>query len=194
MAWWVAVRGTPLEAVGRIELNEGAAKDRATAQSKGHAGVVFQVRYHVNANAPTEVRWEALDGRIIEVRKDERMTPSERRIGVRHFACFPAHIERTGDVKRTAMIHDLSITGALLVVNARLAVGDVVSLELHVSGDADARTRSTHARIVRVEPLEPAARGIWSHRVAVQFGEPLDDFEPEIKELGERQRKLGLRP
>ena len=41
---------------------------------------------------------------------------------------------------------------------------------------------------------QPAARGIWSHRVAVQFGEPLDDFEPEIKELGERQRKLGLRP
>jgi len=177
-----------------MELNEAVAKERATSQSKGNPGVVFQVRYHVNANAPTEVRWEALDGRIIEVRKDERMTPSERRIGVRHFACFPAHIERSGDVKRTAMIHDLSITGALLVVNARLAVGDVVSLQLHVSGDADARSRSTHARVVRVEPLEPAARGIWSHRVAVQFGEPLDDFEPEIKALGERQRQLGLRP
>ena len=194
MAWWVAVRGSPLEAIGRMELNEASAKDRATSQSKGNPGVVFQVRYHVNANAPTEIRWEALDGRIIEVRKDERMTPSERRIGVRHFACFPAHIERTGDVKRTAMMHDLSVTGALLVVNARLAVGDVVSLQLYVSGDADARTRNTHARVVRVEPLEPAARGIWSHRVAVQFGEPLDDFEAEIKALGERQRQLGLRP
>ncbi len=194
MAWWVAVRGSPLDAIGRFELNEAGAKDTAVGQSQRNPGVAFQVRYHVNANAPTEVRWEALDGRIIEVRKDERMTPSERRIGVRHFACFPAHIERTGDAKRTAMMHDLSITGALLVVNAKLAPGDVVSLQLHVSGDADTRTRSTHARVVRVEPLEPAARGIWSHRVAVQFDQPLTDFEPEIKALGERQRKLGLRP
>jgi hypothetical protein len=54
--------------------------------------------------------------------------------------------------------------------------------------------RGTHARVVRIEPLEPAARGIWSHRVAVQFDEPLDDFEPEIQALAERQRQLGLRP
>lgn len=194
MAWWVAVRGSPIDAIGRFELSEAGAKDHALSQSQRHPGTVFQVRYHVNANAPTEVRWEAVDGRISEVHKDDRKTPSERRIGVRHFACFPAHIERTGDAKRTAMMHDLSITGALLVVNAKLAVGDVVSLQLHVSGDADARTRSTHARVVRVERLEPAARGIWSHRVAVQFDEPLVDFEPEIMALGERQRQLGLRP
>jgi hypothetical protein len=194
MAWWVAVRGSPLDAIGRFELSETAAKDRAVAQSQRHPGVAFQVRYHVNANAPTEVRWEAIDGSIGETRKDDRTPPSERRIGARHFACFPAHIARTGDVQRTAMMHDLSISGAMLVVNAKLAVGDVVSLQLHVSGDADARTRSTHARVVRVERLEPAARGIWSHRVAVQFDEPLVDFEPEIKALGERQRQLGLRP
>lgn len=194
MAWWVAVRGSPLEAIGRFELNEAAAKHRAMSQSERHPGVAFEVRYHVNANARTEVRWEALDGRIAEARKEERRTTSERRIGVRHFACFPAHIERTGDVKRSAMMHDLSISGAMLVVNAVLAVGDVVSLQLHVSGDADARTRATLARVVRVERLEPAARGLWSHRVAVQFDEPLVDFEPEIMALGERQRLLGLRP
>jgi hypothetical protein len=139
MAWWVAVRGSPLDAIGRFELSETAAKDRAVAQSQRHPGVAFQVRYHVNANAPTEVRWEAIDGRIGEMRKDDRTPPSERRIGARHFACFPAHIARTGDVQRTAMMHDLSISGAMLVVNAKLAVGDVVSLQLHVSGDADAR-------------------------------------------------------
>jgi hypothetical protein len=194
MAWWVAVRGSPLDAVGRFEVSEAAAKDRAVGQSQRHPGVAFQVRYHVNANARTEVRWEAIDGRLGEVHKDDRTPSSERRIGVRHFACFPAHIARSGDVQRTAMIHDLSISGAMLVVNAKLTVGDVVSLQLHVSGDADARTRSTHARVVRVERLEPAARGLWSHRVAVQFDETLGDFEPEIKALGERQRQLGLRP
>ena len=54
----------------------------------------------------------------------DSMTPSERRIGVRHFACFPAHVERPGGAKRTAMIHDLSVSGALLVVSTLLRVDD----------------------------------------------------------------------
>ncbi len=194
MAWWIAERGSPLDLEGRIEVSEAAAKARAVAMSARAPGTAFQVRYHVNANAPTEIRWEALHGKIIEISRDERMTPSERRIGVRHFACFPAHIERAGDAKHTAMINDLSVSGARLVVGAHLAVGDVVSLQLYVTGDPDARTRATHARVVRVEPLDATARGLWSHHVAVQFDEPLTDFEAEILALEARQRQLGLRP
>jgi hypothetical protein len=194
MAWWIAERGSAEELVGPIEVSEAAAKIRALALSERTPGTPYQVRYHANANAPTEVRWEALNGRIIEVPKDERMTPSERRIGVRHFACFPAHIARPDGEKRTAMIHDLSVSGALLVVRAQLKVGDVVSLQLYVTGDPDSRTRVTHARVVRVEPLEPGAVGIWSHRVAVQFDEELTDFQAEIAALDAHQRQLGLRP
>jgi len=194
MAWWVAERGSEHELQGRIEVGEGAAKGRAVAMSERSPGKVFQVRYHVNANAPTEIRWEALNGKIVEVVRDERMTPSERRIGVRHFACFPAHIEKNDGDKRTAMIHDLSVSGALLVVRANLAAGDVVSLQLYVTGDPEGSTRATHGRVVRVEALDPAARGLWTHRVAVQFDESLTDFEPEIKALEARQRQLGLRP
>ena len=194
MGWWIAERGRTPEQPGRLEVSEAAAKAGALAASEAHPGRVFQVRYHVNANAPTEVRWEALDGQIIDVTGGERM-PSESRLGVRHFACFPAHIGRPDGEKSTAMIHDLSVSGALLVVRAQLVVGDAVSLELYVTGDpADSRTRSTHARVVRVEPLDLVARGLWSHRVAVQFDEPLTDFEPEIKALEARQRQLGLRP
>jgi hypothetical protein len=129
---------------------------------------------------------------------NDSMTPSERRIGARHFAAFPAHVERKGSEgsseKRTAMIHDLSVTGALLVVRAKLEVGDTISLQLYVTGDPDSPTRAAHGKVVRVEPLGPKALGLWSHRVAVKFDEPLTDFESEIKALEERQRKIGLRP
>ena len=124
----------------------------------------------------------------------DSMTPSERRIGVRHFACFPAHVQQPDGKKRTAMIHDLSVSGALLVVRAALEVGDDVSLQLYVTADLDSPTRATSGKVVRVEPLGPKAVGLWSHRVAVKFDEELTDFEGEILALEERQRKIGLRP
>ncbi|HEY1696089.1 MAG TPA: PilZ domain-containing protein [Polyangiaceae bacterium] len=124
----------------------------------------------------------------------DSLTPSERRIGVRHFACFPAHLERDGGGKRSAMMHDLSVSGALLVVSTLLRVDDRISLTLYATGDPDSPSRATSARVVRVEPLEPLARGLWTHRVAVQFDEPLTDFEDEIKTLAERQHRVGLRP
>jgi hypothetical protein len=194
MAWWIAEKNSPLDQLDQLEVSEASAKGRAVELSARTPGTAFQVRYHANANAPTEVRWEALEGQIVEITGDARMTPSERRIAVRHFACFPAHIERPDGDKRVAMIHDLSVSGALLVVRADLASGEAVSLKLHVSGDPDSRTRSTHARVVRTEALEPTDRALWSHRVAVQFDAPLTDFEPEIKALEARQRHLGLRP
>ena len=124
----------------------------------------------------------------------EPMTPSERRIGVRHFACFPAHVQRPDGATRTAMIHDLSESGVLLVVRTQLNVDDRISLQLYVNGDPDSPTRATPARVVRVEPLDPMAVGPWTHRVAVQFDEPLTDFQDEIKALEAHQRKLGLTP
>jgi len=193
MAWWTAEKDSPMDLEGRIEVSEAAAKSRAVAMSASAPGKVFQVRYHANANAPTEIRWEALNGELNEIRSS--MTPSERRIGVRHFACFPAHVDQPHGERGLAMMHDLSVSGAQLVVRAQLKVGDAVSLQLYVTGDPDdSRTRATRARVVRIEPLDAAARGAWTHRVAVQFDEPLRDFEAEIKALEERQLQIGLRP
>jgi hypothetical protein len=124
----------------------------------------------------------------------DSMSPSERRIGVRHFACFPAYLERPDGSKRAAMIIDLSTRGALLVVRTQVAVGAQVSLELFVTAEPDARTRFTQAKVVRVEALDDKAYGPWSHRVAVQFAEELSDFEAEVEALEQRQRRLGLRP
>jgi hypothetical protein len=72
MAWWIAQKGSAPELLGRTEVSEGAAKDAAVAMSKRNGGIVFQVRYRVNANGRTEVRWEARDGQLQEVTGDAR--------------------------------------------------------------------------------------------------------------------------
>ena len=66
MGWWVAEKGAPLAYVGPTEINEEAAKRVALAMSRANPGTVFQVRHHMNANAPTEVRWEVVDGGVLE--------------------------------------------------------------------------------------------------------------------------------
>jgi hypothetical protein len=116
----------------------------------------------------------------------------ERRNGARRFVCFPAHVERPDGATRTAMINDLSVHGALLLVRSQLNVGDRVSLMLYASGDPDGPGRATRARVVRVEAIGEKERGLWTHRVGVQFDAPLADFEDEIHELAERRRRAGL--
>jgi hypothetical protein len=108
---------------------------------------------------------------------EEDLSPSERRAGYRHLACFPAYVERPDGEKRTSMIHDLSVTGALLLVRTRLAVGDQVGLQLFIAGDVDA-ARFAVGRVVRIELLGREAIGLWTHRIAVHFEQPLTDFEP----------------
>jgi hypothetical protein len=75
VAWWVASKGSELELVGRTEVSEGSAKSAAIAMSQSNPGIVIQVRYRVNANARTEVRWEALDGALQEVTGEARRHP-----------------------------------------------------------------------------------------------------------------------
>jgi hypothetical protein len=55
-AWWIAEKGSAPELLGRTEVSEGAAKDAAVAMSKRNGGIVYQVRYRVNANGRREGR------------------------------------------------------------------------------------------------------------------------------------------
>lgn len=72
MAWWIAEKGSPPEWLGRTEVSEASAKSRAVALSLQNPHACYQVRYHVNANGRTEVRWEALDGKLVEILDDDR--------------------------------------------------------------------------------------------------------------------------
>ncbi|MFT3764394.1 MAG: PilZ domain-containing protein [Minicystis sp.] len=116
---------------------------------------------------------------------------SERRTDERHFACFPAHIQRSGGSTRMALIRDLSVSGALLLTREKLAVGDEILLNLYLHEDVS-QVRRAVAHVVRVEPRTGDRAEVWHHSTAVQFVEPLSDCEAEIREIAERQEALGV--
>jgi len=115
----------------------------------------------------------------------------DRRVDERHFACFPAHIQRSGGSTRMALIRDLSVSGALLFTRSRLSVGDELQLSLYLREDVT-EVRPVAARVLRVEPLTADRAEVWHFRAAVQFDEPLGECEEEIKDIASRQAALGL--
>jgi hypothetical protein len=117
---------------------------------------------------------------------------SNRRRGERHFACFPASLERPDGEQRTSIIRDLSGSGALLLVRTtKIAVGDRVKLELYITDDPTT-FRVVMAAVVRVEELVPGDAGPWLRRVGVKFESPVSVYAEEIATFQERARRLGL--
>jgi hypothetical protein len=119
----------------------------------------------------------------------DSLTPSERRLGFRYLSCFPAYLEHDGGGTRAAMIHDLSVSGAMLLVRTKLAVGDMIRLNLFITGDMG-ESRDIVARVVRIEPLSDPFAGPWSSRVAVHFDDELTGVDKEIASLAKRQAEF----
>ncbi len=111
---------------------------------------------------------------------------NDRRRGRRHLASLPVHERFEGSKPRTAMVRELSVTGAQILTQSRREVGSELSLELFF--EEDAPPRQVQARVVRAEPL--AEPGIWRHLTVVEFAEPLSDLEAEIREIAENQEKI----
>lgn len=112
-----------------------------------------------------------------------------RRGDPRHLACFPAYLETTeGGAPRSALIRDLSISGALLLTRAKLNVGDDVKLALYFGEDDE--PFPVQAKVVREERRTGEMAHPWTKSVAVQFEAPLVELEPQIRELADRQAAL----
>jgi len=124
---------------------------------------------------------------------DTAPPPSDRRIGERYLACFPASLERSDGEQRPSIIRDLSESGALLLVRTtKVAVGDEVRLQLYIADDASTFRPAT-GHVVRVELLAPGDAGPWLRRVAVHFAEALTMYADEIRLFRERAERLGLK-
>lgn len=119
----------------------------------------------------------------------DSMTPSERRIGIRYLSCFPAHLQVEDGGTRAAMIHDLSASGALLLVRTALAIGDTIRLNLFITGDMT-ESRAVVARVVRIEKLSDPYAGPWSSRVAVHFDDELTGIDQELAALAKQQAEF----
>lgn len=118
---------------------------------------------------------------------------SDRRTNTRHLAVFPAHVDTGTGNKRTAVIRDLSVTGALLLTRARVKVGDEITLSLYLTGDPT-QAREVKGRIVRDERRSLEVSDVWPYAAAVHFDEPLADLEDAVKALAQKQADLGLTP
>jgi hypothetical protein len=117
---------------------------------------------------------------------------SDRRSGDRYLACTMASLERPDGEQRAALVHDLSESGALLLVRTtKVAVDDEVALLLHAV-QTDDSARIAHGVIVRVEELGADDAGPWMRRVAVRFHEPLRMVDSEIEGFRQRARRLGI--
>lgn len=126
-------------------------------------------------------------------RGEDEEAASDRRGGERHLACFPAELTTDQGGQRSALIRDLSISGALLLTRARINVGDAVHLSLHLRDGGE--PRAVTAKVVRHERRSIELAHPWTKAVAVQFDEPLTELEAEVKALAERQAALaGRRP
>jgi hypothetical protein len=123
--------------------------------------------------------------------EDDAPTASDRRGDPRHLACFPAHVETTEGNPRSAIIRDLSVSGALLLTRARLEVGDAVRLSLYLKEGAEPYSMS--ARVVRNERRSIEVAHPWTKAVAVQFDEPIQELDAEARALAERQAALAAR-
>jgi hypothetical protein len=115
----------------------------------------------------------------------------ERRNASRQLSCIPAHIGSKEDTPHLALIHDVSSTGALLFTRAQLEVDEEVTLSLYLSPDS-APPREASGKVVRVGRRALDRADIWQWEVGVEFHEPIDEYQSEIEDLTERQRKAGV--
>jgi hypothetical protein len=112
----------------------------------------------------------------------------ERRRDFRHLACFPAHLHGGPGVARSALIRDLSVSGALLLTRARFNSGDSIELSLYLDDRAEAYKVAGH--IVRSARRTGELAHPWTMSLGVRFDRPLTDLEPQIKALATRQAAL----
>jgi PilZ domain len=123
--------------------------------------------------------------------ESQRPTDSERRIALRHAARVAGCVEGKLQDKRLCLIRNLSVTGALLLTESPLEIGESVHLDLYLDDDST-KTHTASARVVRIEPSAPGQNYPWLLRAAVKFEKPVIGVLSEIRALADKQARLGI--
>jgi len=111
---------------------------------------------------------------------------NDRRTSERHLTCYPAHLEENAGNLKIALIHDLSVTGAMLLTRGTLTVGEELKLHLYIAEDGT-KAREVSAEVVRVGLRDADVADLWTHNAAVRFLSQLTEHADEISALAERQ-------
>jgi hypothetical protein len=112
---------------------------------------------------------------------------SNRRSELRHLACMLAQVQR-GDNARSALIRDISTTGALLFTRTKLQVGEVLKLSLFLEGDSSTQPVVTQGKVVRSESRPRQLADVWTESAAIQFDSPLNDLSGKLEQIAAKQK------
>ena len=111
----------------------------------------------------------------------EETDREERRSAKRFTLWFPLQITGDGEVI-IGISRDISKTGVMMVAAAEPVIGERVTIMLRLPGD-ELPEREVIGKIVRVEENADDTEGLWRHKVAVAFTDPLDDLEPLLADV-----------
>jgi molecular chaperone DnaK (HSP70) len=111
---------------------------------------------------------------------DEQVSDTQKPRATRYAVWFPIRMEADGDVV-LSITRDVSASGVLVVAAAELKVGSSVEVTLAVPNDD--KERVIQGTIVRVEPNDADAEGLWRHKVAVAFIEKVEQLDDVLEEL-----------
>jgi len=104
----------------------------------------------------------------------------ERRVSARHTLWVPIEIKQGEEIQMLAVSRNISETGVLVIVGAKLEVGGRVDLKLQVPGQSDEKLAG---EIVRVEVNEDDPDGLWRYRLAIHFDTPVPQLVPAFERL-----------
>ncbi len=110
----------------------------------------------------------------------------ERRHAPRHHAYIGAEIDLGDGPVRSAITHDGSATGLMLLTRASLEIGHKVNIKCFL---AEGRAIPITGKVVRQEDLDPEENSLWRVKVAVVMDAPSDELAEHFEELAQRQAK-----
>ena len=104
---------------------------------------------------------------------------NERRGTPRHTAWFPIRLDADELGNAVAIAKNVSQNGMLLASYQKIAVGAPVRLSLHLR-PGEAKPRMVRGTIVRLVPNDEDPQGMWPHKIAVEFDDPVPGLVPEV--------------
>ena len=116
-----------------------------------------------------------------------------RRAHPRHLICVVMDMAAEGAAEQTAIIHNMSPSGAYVVAMAPVDVGEKLTLTLHLSTEPGGAVEETCGEALRVDRLSGEHSTYWTHGIAIRFDEPLTHLQSEIEALAAELEQAGVR-
>ena len=111
---------------------------------------------------------------------------SESREKPRFTVWFPMKVDASEGGESVAVSRNVSTKGLLMAAASKLEDGKSITVTFRLAGHGDTE-RTVRGRIVRTEANSDDPDGLWPYRVAVEFESQMDELEPVLRELADKQ-------